>query len=349
MSISPLGALERATLPGLERPPCAVSFSGGRDSSLVLAAATRAAARAGLPPPIPVTLRFDDAPEAEESRWQERVIAHLGISDWRRLTVRDELDLVGPTAMGVIARHGVLHPNNTYAHAPLFAEVPGGALLTGIGGDDLFGRWRWRSMADALARRSRPRAWDLVDLASLALPARARRELESVRHDLRPPRWLRQDAFREVTGALLDDAMSEPVRWRDWTPWEARRRMIATSAWSLDVLAADEDARAINPLLEPGFVAALAKAGGNLGFGDRTALMRALFADALPDEVLARPDKAYFNQSFWRGPSRRLIEEWDGEGVDHDLVDPDALRREWSWPVPDAKSAMLLQAVAAQR
>src|SRR5438874_582354 len=54
----PLTALERACLPALERPPCVVSFSGGLDSSVVLAAAGRAARRAGLAEPIPVTHRF---------------------------------------------------------------------------------------------------------------------------------------------------------------------------------------------------------------------------------------------------------------------------------------------------
>ena len=38
---TPLSALEEAILPALEREPCLVSFSGGRDSSAVLAVATR--------------------------------------------------------------------------------------------------------------------------------------------------------------------------------------------------------------------------------------------------------------------------------------------------------------------
>src|SRR5262245_66597824 len=66
---NPLAALEKAVLPALRRPPCLVSFSGGRDSSAVLAAATRAAGREGLPPPIPITLRVRNAPMAEESEW----------------------------------------------------------------------------------------------------------------------------------------------------------------------------------------------------------------------------------------------------------------------------------------
>ena len=60
--LTPLAALEEAILPALRRPPCLVSFSGGRDSSCVLAAATRAARREGLQPPVPVTLRVSNAP-----------------------------------------------------------------------------------------------------------------------------------------------------------------------------------------------------------------------------------------------------------------------------------------------
>src|SRR5215212_1324990 len=56
--LTPLEALEEAVLPALTQPPCLVSFSGGRDSSSVLAAATRAARREGLPAPVPVTLRI---------------------------------------------------------------------------------------------------------------------------------------------------------------------------------------------------------------------------------------------------------------------------------------------------
>ncbi len=54
-------ALELAVRPALERAPCLVSFSGGRDSSAVLAVATRVARRHGLPPPVPATNRFRDA------------------------------------------------------------------------------------------------------------------------------------------------------------------------------------------------------------------------------------------------------------------------------------------------
>ena len=55
---SPRAALEAVVLRALLRPPCLVSFSGGRDSSLVLAIASDVARRHGLPLPVPATNRF---------------------------------------------------------------------------------------------------------------------------------------------------------------------------------------------------------------------------------------------------------------------------------------------------
>ncbi|HEY2429742.1 MAG TPA: hypothetical protein VGI06_12480, partial [Acidimicrobiales bacterium] len=54
----PRAALEAAILDGLRRPPCIVAFSGGRDSSAVLAVAVDAARRHGLAPPVPLTHVF---------------------------------------------------------------------------------------------------------------------------------------------------------------------------------------------------------------------------------------------------------------------------------------------------
>src|SRR4051794_24216047 len=72
-------ALEAAMRPALQRPPCFVAFSGGRDSSAMLAVADRLAGREGLARPVPLTARFPEAPDTDESDWQERAIAALGV------------------------------------------------------------------------------------------------------------------------------------------------------------------------------------------------------------------------------------------------------------------------------
>jgi asparagine synthase (glutamine-hydrolysing) len=110
------------------------------------------------------------------------------------------------------------------------------------------------------------------------------------------------------------------------------------------LLASDADTVLVHPLLDPTFLAALARTGGRLGFGDRTAGMRAVFHDVLPDDVLCRATKAEYGEAFWGSGTREFAARWSGPGVDQQLVDPTALRREWLKPRPHEDSAMLLHA-----
>jgi len=341
---APLAALEAAILPYLERGPCFVAFSGGRDSSTVLAAATRAARREGLPRPVPVTLRVRDAPRAEESEWQERVIRHLGVEDWERCEVGEDMDRVGAFSVSVLRRHGVLYPPNTFLQIPLLEAARGGCLLAGLGGDELFAGWRWRNRADALARRRRPRARDPLGMAFAASPTLVRRWRETRRYRLAGLVWLRPEAARAASRLVATARAEQPRAWPRWVDWVARRRSVCAAQWSLSLLASDADTVLVHPLLDPGFVAAFARAGGRLGFGDRTAGMRAMFGDLLPDDVLCRPTKAEYGEVFWGSGTREFATRWSGAGVDSELVDPDALRREWLKPRPHEDSAMLLHA-----
>src|SRR5205814_466359 len=150
-ALEPVEALSEAMIPYLERPPCLVSFSGGRDSSIVLAVATAAARREGLEPPIPITYRFPNAPDTDESDWQELVIRHVGPSDWIHHVLTDELDLIGPLARECLLRHGVVYPPAAYDRLPMLRQARGGTLLTGVGGDELLRTWRWGRTASVLA------------------------------------------------------------------------------------------------------------------------------------------------------------------------------------------------------
>jgi asparagine synthetase B (glutamine-hydrolysing) len=331
-------------LPALHRPPCHVSFSGGRDSSVVLATALAAARRRGLDPPIPVTVRISNAPLAAESEWQERVIRHLGLGQWEVIELCDELDLVGPVATRMLDGHGLLQPFNVFFHVPILARAAGGSLLTGFGGDDLFAEWRWRKLADALAGRRRVTAGDLMDGLYLRLPRRARAGLDRL-FSPRPPEWLRPAARSEVLRRSVAAGLDEPFAWERWVRWKARGRGLTSLLWGTGLLARDAGVEVVHPYLDEGFLSALGRLSGTLGLGDRTRLMRVLFGELLPAAVLGRPVKAWFGQVFWRRHSRELVRGWDGEGVDSELVSHTALRREWAKREPDARSFLLLQSV----
>ena len=125
-------ALEAAVLPALQRPPCVVSFSGGLDSSAVLAVASSVARREGLPLPVAVTLRFPGNAEADETSWQESVVSAVPVGDWDRIEIRHELSVVGPVATEALREHGLLWPFNAYVHVPVFERARGGLGPHGV-------------------------------------------------------------------------------------------------------------------------------------------------------------------------------------------------------------------------
>lgn len=328
---SPLEALERAVLPGLLRPPCLISFSGGRDSSAVLAAAVRVARREGLPDPIPATNRFRAAPAADERRWQELVLAHLELDDRLVLTFDRELDVLGPFARRVLRRHGLLWPFNAHFHVPMLEAARDGTLLTGIGGDELF-----RAAATPLPEL-RPRS-----VALYAAPRFARRRWHG-RASVALHPWLTEAGLRQARHALAAWEAAEPRRVRARLRHVRAARYLRVGTGSLDLLARDAGAAIAHPLLAPSVWAAVARSAPLGGYSDRTAAMRAVFEPLLPAELLARHDKACFDEVFFHQHSRAFAAAWTGAGVPAGLVDADALREHWLGEAPRAQSFSLLQ------
>lgn len=338
--VDPAAALEEIVLPAVAAPPCLVSFSGGRDSSLVLAVAARVARREGLPLPIPVTIEPRGVPAMEESRWQELVLDHLRVREWQRLAVEDELDLVGGTAGRFLRRHGLVYPPTFGVLAVLLAQAQGRSLLTGIGGDSYFGGWRFADLSAGL--RGAPRAKTALAVGYAGLPRAGRARVLRRSAPLSP--WLKPRARRRVTDEWSTGEARQPVTWGRYLVWRTGlRRMLAMTEMTR-LVGADAGTPIISPLEEPRFLGALATAGGRRGLGGRTAIMRALFSHLLPDAVLAREDKARAAAAVFRGPAREFAARWQGEGIDPELVDHDALRTAWLDPVPNLRSALLLQA-----
>jgi hypothetical protein len=336
---TPRAAFDRALLPALRRTPCVISFSGGRDSSAVLAAATRLARREGLDPPVPATHRFPHAAKTTESDWQERVVRHLGLREWLRIEVTTELDCLGPVATAVLRRHGVLWPCNAYFHQPLMEAAVGGSLLTGVGGDEAFGESHWARAAAVVGGRVRPTPRDALRVSfALAPPPVKVQVLRRRMPDLWP--WLRPAARRQVADWLVAEISREPLRRR-----RRYRRLLGSPAVeaglaSLAVLARDADVHVFHPFFDPRFLAALAAKPRSRSRSDA---MGEHFGDVLPAEVLRRSTKARFDEVLWAGDSRRFVEDWQGEGVDPDLVDVEWLRTDWRSAEPDTQTVTLLQ------
>lgn len=338
---SPLAVLFELIRPLLAKPPCLVAFSGGRDSSAVLAAAATVARQEGLPAPVPITRRFPDDPSTDEREWQELVVRHLGLRDWEVVDLSD-MDLLGLAGREGLLRRGVLWPPLIHSWAALFDRARPGSLVTGEGGDEAFGPNRSRLAAAVLDRRLGTSRALAADAVRSALPRRLRRRWIDPMEG-RDPCWLLPGAKAEIERRLLEDRLAEPY-WRAGFLLDLpRRRSSAVGTHNMHCLAAEHDAVLSNPFLEPEFLAAVASAGPRLGYPDRTRAMSAVFGDLLPERLLARSGKIWFNRVVFGAATRRFAAEWDGHGVPTDLVDPWSLKQMWSGPDVHSASSLLLQ------
>jgi asparagine synthase len=340
----PLEALGRAIESTLDSGPPAVAFSGGRDSSLLLAVAAAVCRRAGVGPPLPITLCMPGLlTETDERSWQELVVEHLGISDWRRIPISNELDLVGPYARRHLLRDGLLFPANAHSVVPMLEAAGDRCLIVGLGGDELLSPQQWRSVHDLLSRRRRPQQRDLLRLAACGVPRPIRGMARSMPTErLDEMKWLRRSARPRLVRSV-GRGLEQPVLWQASIRHLAARRDVVLPLRAMTRLAEASGRKLSAPLLDPGFVGALARAGGNGGWGTRTATMDALASDLLPAKLVERKTKAYFNRVFFGEESRAFAAAWSGQGLDETLVDPEALRREWLSEVPDFRTALLLQ------
>lgn len=221
----PREALEQAILPALLRPPCLMSFSGGRGSSVVLALAVELARRERLELPVPVTRRLARWPGVQETTCQERLIVRLGLTEWLRLEFDDELDVVGPVATAALRRQGTLWPAHAHSWIPLIEWASGGSLLTGVGGNDF---------------------------AEPALRA----------NDVQPLPWLVPAAEAEVRSRWISDAALRRQAARRQLGWWLRLRQSELALDLLRRLAREHRVLLCHPLVDPAFTAALSPLPG---------------------------------------------------------------------------------------
>lgn len=338
---SPRVVLDELLATHLSTSPCLVAFSGGRDSSVLLAAAVAVARREGLALPVPVTLSYPKVRDTDETAWQDRVLAHLGVRDRIVLTVHDEHDPLGPVAEPVLRRHGVLWPPNFAPTVRMMSMARGGTLLTGEGGDETFGLTRVTPLTKIVKSAGRvPAAVYRDALRSLQPRAVRRRRLLADRY--RRP-WLHP----EVEAALAErDAadLSAYTLHAGHNTWQfATRRTARISYDTMRALGVEQNVTYVQAFAEHAVVASVARAGGFWGWTGRTATMRGLFGELLPREVLERRTKAHFVKAVFRTHTRMFARRWTGQGVDPDLVNIEALRDNWLSDKPHAPTMALLQ------
>ena len=248
-----------------------------------------------------------------------------------------------------MAWDGLPYPYNLHLLLPMMEAAGGGALVTGVGGDQVLNA-AGREL-DVLAGRVRPEPRDGLRLAAGGAPPALRRTLLRRRIRLRLP-WLSEAGNVALTEAALEQEARRRLRWDARLREMWRSRVFRLMLGRIDSLGGRVDARVVHPFLDPRFMVALAAAGGRTGYADRTAAMRALFAGELPDRVTARATKAGFDEVLFNRHSKAYVDGLGearlasllgalGAGA---LVDPAALLAHWRAERPIANSFLLLQA-----
>ncbi len=330
-------ALELSLTEALSRPPCGIAFSGGRDSSALLALACSVARAEGLPLPVPLTLRFAET-EADETAWQQLVIEHLRLDDWVRQRCGPEMVLTGPVAARLVGAEGPLHPANAHTHLALCSHVAGGSLVTGAGGDEVFASPP-EALLRRLSRRQLPTVREVGAFVRSSLPGRARRAGAEFVGE-RP--WIRSGARQVLAAEVGRSHWQLPRRFdRALVAWVTDRYYLSLRH-TLAAVGRVGDVEVVAPFLDRRFLAAFAGESGWGGPDSRAHEMQRLFGDVLPAGVAERTSKATFTRSLHQ-TDPLFLREWEGEGVPMDLVDVEALREEWAKPAPHFGTALLLQ------
>jgi hypothetical protein len=339
----PLDVLYNEVRTALERGRCVVAFSGGRDSSAVLATMLHVARKEGFDEPLALTARWPGNENADESAWQDHVAKELSLKHWEIITPGTDFDLLGPISTDLLRKHGLLWPAPVAALLPMIDAAGEGVLVTGEGGDEVFGTWSLAAAWDRL-RRGHVHVRGLRAVAGAAMPGWHRRR--RARDSARPYQtWLTAEAQAVQLSALAAEQVAvAPTWWPEYLREVAAERGLRLYARTLSALCEPRGGSFAAPLLAPPFLAALARKGGRLGMGDRASAMRAVFSTLLSDDILSRRSKATFGAVFWGPATREFANDWDGGGINPEWVVPEALRAAWTAPTPVYGAALPLHA-----
>jgi asparagine synthase (glutamine-hydrolysing) len=324
--------------PAAASGPLLVWVSGDDGTAIAASAAVEAARRAGAAAPVAITPQLRDE---DRDPYAEVVVRALGMSDWLRPDITELRGLLGPVAQDCLRRHGSMFPSLAYLFVPMLAAARGATL---VAGHSLHEGWTLARGARAVravhhireARRLSHR--DMQALAMLA-PLPIRRRLSGpIARGMDVP-YLRAAARARATQLAVDDLIAGPLRAGIAGQRAVARACVPTALSIYERLAAEQEARFVFAWGSPGVGAALAHELGWLAPVSPDAFRR-LLAPSLPERTA--PAVAATYRTIWTDPAtQRFIAEWDGVGVDEELIDPDALRA--AWRRGDWRSGMLLQ------
>lgn len=334
---------DEAVLAALQRPPCVIAFSGGRDSSAILAVAVELARRHGLDEPVAATHSFPEDEHADERAWQEKVVRHLDLKEWVQVVDDGSFDILGSQSREALLQHGVLWPALLNGLVRLAGLAPGGSFVVGEGGDEVLGIQRMTGINLLLTEKRRPSAGHrsmLVD--ALAPRPLARRRVRRAALEMGSHPWLPHDYQVAYADVIAHDNCDAPLRWDRAVVRHAGRRNVAAMVTNYRRLLEPHGTSVHLPFLDTRFLGAWAAEGGARGFISRTRMMRMLFHDVLPDDVLARTGKGEFSAVAFGPGTRAFMSEWDGTGLP-DVVDAEVLRDVALSPRPFFGAQLLTQ------
>lgn len=340
----PREALDEILRDALESPPVYVLFSGGRDSSAVLASAVAVARAHGLAPPVPATMRFEGHADTAETEWQERMVRLLELDDWVRIDVGDEFGALSRTATEALVRHGHYWPPNGHSLLVCARHLGSGAtVLTGGGGDEVFQRWSTRRHSYRRLLALRPRRRAARQIVFNTLPARFRTRWAERRASVQLE-WLTPAANKELESRRRSAARAIPNSVVGATEVYLAGRYRECLGATMLTFAEASGIRLIEPFYDARFLRAFAAAAPHNGYASRADALRVCFADLLPEDVISRTSKAEFSGPLWTDETRAFAESWDGAGIDPAVAVPELVARGWRRPRPDARLTPLLQA-----
>lgn len=264
----------------LGSPPCVVSFSGGRDSSALLAIAVHVAEKHGLSRPIAVTnvIPGDDA--AAEDEWQESVIRHLGVTDWERIRIADDMDVVGPIAAPLLRRFGPYFPFNGHFVVPGMERARGGTYLSGVGGDELFDSAETDRLVLAATGKVRPGRHDLLTMVQLLQPRELR--VRRLMREIEPVPWLQPDVGRSFLRGLATSVATRHFWFSNQLRFAWLDRSRQALEQTLAAFAALSSTKNVLPFMDPDLMRSLIHHKGRIPWKSRSAAMQELFGDVLP-------------------------------------------------------------------